>query len=421
MWWTTPGQFTSTARATVLSGIAIAAALVGGCSGSNDSEAPGGSSKGTGTVGSPSEGGDSRIPGAAAKLNVVTTCAMVTDIVRVVGGDRTNVEGLIGEGIDPHLFTAGRNDVQKLLAADVVFYSGLMLEGRMADDFARVGRKGKPVFPVTESIDREKLREPPEFEGHWDPHVWMDVALWSECVNNVAAEFRTLDEARADEFDARAAESEVQAEESDAQAEESDARAESDAAANHRTRATQVRERAIEFRDRAVEFRALAVEFRVRADEYRKQLAELDDYIRKVVSTIPKEQRYLITAHDAFGYFSKSYGIEVKAIQGISTDSQAAISDINSLVDFIVENKVPAIFVESSVSKKNIEAVIEGCGERGWKIRIGAELYSDAMGKPGTYEGSYIGMMDHNATKIARALGGEAPEKGWQGKLAAEH
>jgi manganese/zinc/iron transport system substrate-binding protein len=285
---------------------------------------------------------------------------MVTDIVRVVGGDRTNVEGLIGEGIDPHLFTAGRNDVQKLLAADVVFYSGLMLEGRMADDFARVGRKGKPVFPVTESIDREKLREPPEFEGHWDPHVWMDVALWSECVDHIANELGTHDGSSSEAY-------------------------------------------------------------RARADEYRKQLAELDDYIRKVVSTIPKEQRYLITAHDAFGYFSKSYGIEVKAIQGISTDSQAAISDINSLVDFIVENKVPAIFVESSVSKKNIEAVIEGCGERGWKIRIGAELYSDAMGKPGTYEGSYIGMMDHNATKIARALGGEAPEKGWQGKLAAEH
>ena len=125
-----------------------------------------------------------------------------------------------------------------------------------------------------------------------------------------------------------------------------------------------------------------------------------------------------MTAHDAFGYFAQAYGIEVKAIQGISTDSQAAISDINSLVDFIVENKVPAIFVESSVSQKNIEAVIEGCGSRGWTLKIGAELYSDAMGKTGSYEGTYIGMMDHNATKITRSLGGEAPEKGWQGKLS---
>jgi manganese/zinc/iron transport system substrate-binding protein len=345
-----------------LSGIAISAALIGGCSGSSDSGVPGGSSAGTGTVGSASEGRDSGNPDSVGKLSVVTTCAMVTDIVRVVAGDRANVEGIIGEGIDPHLFTAGRNDVQKLLAADVVFYSGLMLEGRMADDFARVGRKGKPVFPVTEGIDREKLREPPEFEGHWDPHVWMDVALWSECVDSVASELGVQDASS-------------------------------------------------------------AADYKSRADEYRKQLAELDKYIRKVIGTIPKEQRYLITAHDAFGYFAKSYGIEVKAIQGISTDSQAAISDINSLVDFIVEHKVPAIFVESSVSKKNIEAVIEGCGERGWKLRIGAELFSDAMGRPGTYEGTYIGMMDHNATRIARALGGEAPEKGWQGKLgdAKEH
>ncbi|MDA0283802.1 MAG: zinc ABC transporter substrate-binding protein [Planctomycetota bacterium] len=357
MQWNIPRPFTSTSRATGLSGIALALGLICGCSGSNDAGVPNGSSEGTGIAGSASEGGVGDHSDSVGKLNIVTTIAMVTDIVRVVAADRANVDGLIGEGIDPHLFTAGRNDVQKLLAADVVFYCGLMLEGRMADDFARVGRKGKPVFPVTEGIDREKLREPPEFEGHWDPHVWMDVALWSECVDSVAKELSIQDESS-------------------------------------------------------------AADFRTRADDYRKQLSELDTYIREAVSTIPQEQRYLITAHDAFGYFASAYGIEVKAIQGISTDSQAAISDINSLVDFIVENKVPAIFVESSVSKKNIEAVIEGCGQRGWELRIGAELFSDAMGPPGTYEGTYIGMMDHNSTKITRALGGEAPEHGWQGKLA---
>lgn len=355
-----PGQLTSTTRLAGLSRIVLVVLFACGCSGSNGPSAPNGSTEGTATGGSTSGSGDGENLSPAGKLNIVTTCAMVTDIVRVVAGDRGNVEGLIGEGIDPHLFTAGRNDVKKLLGADVVFYSGLMLEGRMGDDFARVGRKGKPVFPVTEGIDREKLREPPEFDGHWDPHVWMDVSLWSDCVNSIATELGTQDAASADDY-------------------------------------------------------------RQRADEYRKQLAELDDYIRKVIGTIPEKQRYLITAHDAFGYFADAYGIEVKAIQGISTDSQAAISDINSLVDFIVEHKVPAIFVESSVSKKNIEAVIEGCGERGWKLEVGAELFSDAMGAPGTYEGTYIGMMDHNATRIARALGGEAPEKGWQGKLSAEH
>jgi len=243
------------------------------------------------------------------------------------------------------------------LDADVVFYAGLMLEGRMADDFARVGRKGKPVYPVTEGIDRDRLHEPPEFEGHWDPHVWMDVSLWSDCVATVADQLSGFDPS-----------------------------------------------------SRSI--------YQSNAGTYRGQLAELDDYISGVISTIPEQQRYLVTAHDAFGYFADAYDIDVKAIQGISTDSQAAISDINTLVDFIVEHKVPAIFVESSVSKKNVEAVIEGCGQRGWPVKIGAELYSDAMGAPGTYTGTYIGMMDHNATRITRALGGEAPERGWQGKLA---
>ena len=349
----TLGPLTSTGRLTALSGIALVAALACGCSGSNGSSATNSSTEGTGTA-SGVGNGDS-----VGKLNIVTTTAMVTDIVTAVAGDRGVVTGLITGNQDPHMFTAGSNDVKKMIGADAVFYTGLMLEGRMADDFARVGRKGNPVFPVTEGLDREKLREPPEFEGHWDPHVWMDVELWSECVGHVAKELGALDAGSADEYQAR-------------------------------------------------------------ADEYRKRLTELDAYIKKVVATIPKEQRFLVTAHDAFGYFAQAYGIEVKAIQGISTDSQAAISDINSLVDFIVENKVPAIFVESSVSQKNIEAVIEGCGSRGWTLKIGAELFSDAMGTAGSYEGTYIGMMDHNATKIARALGGEAPENGWQGKLGSE-
>jgi manganese/zinc/iron transport system substrate-binding protein len=348
------GSLTSVARFAALSRIVLAAALACGCSGSNGPAATNGSSEETVTVGSASGAGNGDSVG---KLNIVTTTAMVTDIVTAVAGDRATITGLITGIQDPHMFTTGINDTKRMLGADAVFYTGLMLEGRMADDFARVGRKGLPVFPVTESFDREKLREPPEFEGHWDPHVWMDVELWSECVGHVAKELGALDAGSADDYQSR-------------------------------------------------------------ADAYRKQLSELDAYIKKVVATIPKEQRYLVTAHDAFGYFAQAYGIEVKAIQGISTDSQAAISDINSLVDFIVENKVPAIFVESSVSQKNIEAVIEGCGSRGWTLKIGAELFSDAMGTTGSYEGTYIGMMDHNATKIARALGGEAPEKGWQGKLS---
>jgi manganese/zinc/iron transport system substrate-binding protein len=281
---------------------------------------------------------------------------MVTDIVKVVAGDKATVTGLIPSGDDPHMFRTGRKDVQRLIEADVIFYSGLMLEGRMADDFSKVGRKGKPVFAVTESIDKEYLREPPEFKGHWDPHVWMDVSAWSMCVGFVAESLAEFDKPNAEYYTKN-------------------------------------------------------------ASEYQATLKELHAYAKKVVATIPKEQRYLVTAHDAFGYFARAYGIQVKAVQGISTTSEAAIADVNLLIDFIVKQKVGAIFVESSVSQENIKAVIEGCESKGHTVKIGGELFSDAMGTEGTYEGTYIGMMDHNATTVANALGGKAPKGGFQGKL----
>lgn len=327
--------------------ISAATLFAAGCGSSDDADPAAGTA------------GDKPGIGSNGKLQIVTTCGMVTDIVRVVAGEHADVTGLIGEGIDPHLFKAGRNDVAALLDADVVFYAGLMLEGRMADDFTQVGNGGKPVYPVTYGIDKSLLHEPPEFDGHWDPHCWMDVSLWSLTVQFVA-----------------------------------DSLAKEDA--------------------------AHAADYAANAKAYLEQLNELHEYCKSVVATIPEDQRYLVTAHDAFGYFSSAYSIQVRAIQGISTESEAAIADINQLVDFIVDKKVPAIFVESSVPKKTVQGVIESCAERGHTLTIGAELYSDAMGQPGTYEGTYIGMMDHNATRIARALGGEAPEKGWQQKLGAE-
>lgn len=311
--------------------------------------------QGCGTDESDSEtsGGEAR---GGSKFQIVTTTGMVTDIVEVVAGDRAEVTGLVGEGVDPHLFTAGTDDVKKLLSADIVFFSGLLLEGKITGDLEKVREKGKPVIEVTTAIDKSYLRSPPEFEGHPDPHVWMDVAAWSKCVAVVTKAMSDLDPENKAEYEENAA-------------------------------------------------------------GYVKKLADLDTYVKERVATIPENQRYLITAHDAFGYFAKAYGIKVKAIQGISTESEAGIADINSLIDFIVENKVPSIFVESSVSDKNIKAVIEGCAAKNFTLEIGGELFSDAMGAPGTYEGTYIGMMDHNATTVARALGGEAPEKGWQNKL----
>jgi manganese/zinc/iron transport system substrate-binding protein len=293
-----------------------------------------------------------------ANYTIVTTCGMVTDIVREVAGDKAKVVGLMGEGVDPHLYKPTRDDVAKLLQADVVFYSGLMLEGRMTDTFLKVSRKGTPVFAVTELLDERFLLEPPEFAGHTDPHVWMDVKGWMDAVKVVARSLGEVD------------------------------------AAN-------------------------AAYYQQNAERYVVQLAKLNDYAKQALASIPKERRALITAHDAFNYFGRAYDIDVRGIQGISTESEAGVADINKLVDFLVERKIPAIFVESSVSDKNIKALVEGGKSRGHAVRIGGQLFSDAMGRPGTYEGTYIGMIDHNVTTITRALGGQSPERGLNGKLAA--
>ena len=293
---------------------------------------------------------------ARSPYKIVTTCGMVTDIVKTIAGDRGTVDGLMGERVDPHMYKPTRNDQKKLLEADIIFYSGLMLEGRMSDTFTRAGRGGKPVYAVTEKISHDYLREPAEFQGHWDPHVWMDITAWSQCVDVVTSALADFDSTHADAYKSR-------------------------------------------------------------SKEYQAQLREMDEYVRETIATIPRERRWLITAHDAFGYFSRAYDIPVKSVQGISTESEAAVDDINELVSFIVENEITAIFIESSVNPKNIQAIIEGCKQKRLDVRIGGELFTDAMGAPGTYTGTYLGMMDHNATTIARALGGKAPEAGKHGKL----
>ena len=292
---------------------------------------------------------------AGRRPRIVTTVGMVTDIVREVAGDRCEVIGLLSEGVDPHLYKPTREDVKQLDDAktDIIFYGGLMLEGRMEESLKKIRQKGKTVVAVSESLDPATLRKPPEFEGHFDPHVWMDVTLWSQCM-----EFATKSMC---EFDP-----------------------------DH------------------------AATYVLRADLYKSRLSKLDAYVRTSIASIPEQQRVLVTAHDAFGYFARAYGMEVKSVQGISTESEAGVADVNALVDFLIERKIGAIFVESSVSDKSLRAVIEGAGKRGWKVKVGGELFSDAMGSAGSYEGTYVGMIDHNATTIARALGGTVPEGGFR-------
>jgi manganese/zinc/iron transport system substrate-binding protein len=287
---------------------------------------------------------------------VTCTVAMVTDIVRQVAGDKAQVTGLLNEGVDPHLYKPTRDDIAALKSADVVFYSGLLLEGKMEDVLKQIEQSGKPVVAVTRGIPEAKLISPPDAAGHHDPHVWMDVTLWSDCVSEVAKSLSDYD------------------------------------AAN-------------------------AAEYKSRAEAYKEQLAGLAKYAKEVVQTIPKSRRVVVTSHDAFNYFGRAYDIEVRGIQGISTESEAGLRDLENLVKFLVDREITAVFVESSVSPKNVEALLEGAKARGRDVKIGGTLFSDAMGSAGTYEGSYFGMIDHNITTVVRALGGTAPEKGFQGKL----
>jgi len=299
-------------------------------------------------------------PVAAAPYKAAATVGMIADIVREVAGDHAAVEGIIGEGVDPHLYKPTRQDVVTLSQADIVFYNGLMLEGKMGDVLVRVARKGKPVYAVTEEILDQGDYVLTDASQHYDPHVWMDVQGWIRAVDVVAKGLSEFDPENKDFYLAN-------------------------------------------------------------AEVYREKLEQLDNYARTVIASIPENQRVLVTAHDAFNYLGRAYGLDVRGIQGLSTESEAGVRDIEKLIDFLVERNIPAVFVETSVADKNVRALVEGAKARGHSVKIGGALFSDAMGAPQTYEGTYIGMIDHNVTTIVRALGGKAPEGGMQGRLSNEH
>jgi manganese/zinc/iron transport system substrate-binding protein len=293
----------------------------------------------------------------AKPIRAVATTGMIADIVREVAqGTSIEVKQLIGEGVDPHLYKPSRSDIAQLTSAEIVFYNGLLLEGKMTDALVRLAGAGKKVFAVTELIEPHFLLEPEQFQGHFDPHVWMDPRAWLQAV-------------------------------------------------------TAVEKALIEY------LPAEASRFSKNANEYRATLNKLDEYCERVLKLIPEDKRVLVTAHDAFNYFGRRYSLEVVGIQGLSTESEAGVQDIERIVTLLVERKIPSVFVESTVSERNVQALIEGANAQGHRVSIGGSLFSDAMGKPGTYRGTYVGMIDHNVTTVANALGANVSKKGFQGIL----
>jgi manganese/zinc/iron transport system substrate-binding protein len=282
---------------------------------------------------------------SARPIRVTTTTGMISDIVENVGGDRVIVTGLMGPGVDPHLYRASERDVRSLEEADVIFYNGLHLEAGMAVVLERMEQTGR-VVRVTRGISDDRLMAPEEFEGAYDPHVWFDVSLWLEAVKVVRDTLIEMDPENAQVYTDNAA-------------------------------------------------------------DYLDELEELDQYVKDQAGLVPESQRVLITAHDAFKYFGRAYGFEVIGLQGISTSSEPGTADVRALADFIVERQIPALFIESSVPRRNIEAVQAAVKAQGFDVIIGGELFSDAMGNPDTPEGTYTGMVKHNIDTIVTALLGD--------------
>lgn len=278
----------------------------------------------------------------SGKLNIVATTGMVADVAKNVGKDSVNVTALMGPGVDPHLYKATQGDLGKLQAADIILYNGLHLEGKMGEVFEKLERI-KTVVPVARSINEAMLLDDPVYQGTFDPHIWFDVSLWMQTVVEVT---NTLIEARPE----------------------------------------------------------LADYFKANADAYRAELADLHEWVINEMQSIPPSKRIMITAHDAFSYFGRAYGIEVRGLQGISTLSEFGLKDRVDLINFIVDKQIKAVFVETSVSEKNIKAIVEGCAQKGHTVEIGGNLFSDAMGAAGTAEGNYVGMVKSNVRTIVEAL-----------------
>lgn len=276
------------------------------------------------------------------KTTVVCTTGMIGDLVKNIGGDSIELITLMGPGVDPHLYKATQGDLSKLRAADLIVYNGLHLEGKMGEVLEQLAEV-QNVFPIARAVDSSNLLADPAYPGAYDPHIWFDLSIWASTIDGLTKEL-------------------------------------------------------IRIKPEAEDY------FLENAVDYQIRLGELNQWVFRKIRTIPPSKRKLITAHDAFKYFGKAYGVEVKGLQGISTVSEFGLKDRVDLVNYIIEHKVPSIFVETSVSERNIRSVLEACQKQGHEVALGGSLYSDAMGEASSSAGSYVGMVEANVNTIVSAL-----------------
>lgn len=277
------------------------------------------------------------------KLHIVTTTTMITDLVKQIGGDFVEVKGLMGAGVDPHLFKASEGDVSKLVNADVVIYNGLHLEGKLEDVFEKMRHQDKKIIAVSDVIDRSELIGSEYFASNYDPHIWFDLNHWEKITSYVSTQLSAIDTAN-------------------------------------------------------------AAAFQTNSIDYLKRLKTLKIAVKTALSNLPIEKRILVTAHDAFNYFGQVFDFKVVGLQGLSTATEAGVQDVQKMASFIIENNIKAIFVESSVPKRTVEALQASVQSKGHEVVIGGTLFSDALGSAGTEEGTYTGMYIYNVNTIVNAL-----------------
>lgn len=277
------------------------------------------------------------------KVNVVTTTSMITDLLHNIGGDAIEVVGLMGSGVDPHLYKASEGDVSKLVNADIIFYNGLHLEGKLVEVFEKMENQDIKTIPVAEKLDKNTLIGSDYFASNYDPHIWFSIENWKIISQYVVQQLSSADPKNATIFETN-------------------------------------------------------------GKIYLEKLNELEKKLNSIITTLPKEKRILVTAHDAFNYFGQAYDFDVVGLQGLSTATEAGVQDVQKLANFIIEKEIKAIFVESSVPKRTIEALQAAVRSKDHEVAIGGTLFSDALGNPGTKEGTYIGMFEYNVNTIINAL-----------------
>ncbi len=277
------------------------------------------------------------------KFQIVTTTSMITDLVKNIGGDLVDVQGLMGAGVDPHLYKASEGDVSKLVNADMILYSGLHLEGKLVDVFEKMKRQNINTIAVADALDKKDLIASTLFASNYDPHIWFDVENWEKITLFVSEQLST-------------------------------------ALPEHKAA------------------------FKANTDAYMQKLKALETELKAEIATLPVDKRRLVTAHDAFSYFGKAYDFDVVGLQGLSTATEAGVQDVQKTAAYIIDNKIKAVFIESSVPKRTVEALQAAVNSKNHNVVIGGTLFSDALGNPETPEGTYIGMFKYNVHTIVSSL-----------------